>query len=341
MAELNFHQSWEAVYGGDNMRTYIIRRLLLMIPTMLVVSIVVFFMIRFIPGSIVDIMAFQMSQSAAGGAMNVVTPDVIKESLGLDLPAHVQYFNWMKGIFTRGDFGISLWTGRPVIQEILNRLPVTFELGFFAFIISQLVALPVGIISAIRQDSWLDYLGRSFAIISLATPAFWLATLLIVFGSIWWGWSPPMQIIPFFEDPLGNLAQFLIPAALLGTAMSAITMRMLRTTLLDVMRQDYIRTAWSKGLKERVVVIRHAMKNAMIPVITIIAGQAFIMLGGTVIIEQIFNLPGMGRLFIEAVFDRDYPYVSGINFILASIGLLLILATDLSYAYLDPRIRYR
>ena len=187
----------------------------------------------------------------------------------------------------------------------------------------------------------MDYLGRTFAIVSLATPAFWLGTLLIVFGSIWWGWSPPMEIISFTEDPWGNIMQFAIPGALLGTAMSASTMRMLRTTMLDTLRQDFIRTAWAKGLKERVVIIRHVMKNAMIPVITMVAGQLFIMIGGTVIIEQIFNLPGMGRLFIESCFKRDYPYVSGINFILASLGLVLILLADLSYAYLDPRIRYK
>jgi peptide/nickel transport system permease protein len=311
-----------------------------MIPTMLVVSMVVFLMIRLIPGSVVEIMAFRMMQSQSGGG-EPVTVETIRHSLGLDLPMHVQYMDWIEGIVTRGDFGRSLWTDRPVTQEILKRAPVTFELGLLAFIIALLVALPVGVISAIRQDSWMDYGGRSFAIISLATPAFWLGTMVMVFPSIWWGWSPEVELISFFENPLGNLAQFIIPAALLGTAMSAVTMRMLRTTLLEVLRQDYIRTAYSKGLKENVVVIRHAMKNAMIPVITIIGGQAFIMIGGAVIMEQIFNLPGIGRLFIDSVFQRDYPYVSGINLILASIGLLLILAQDLSYAWLDPRIRYR
>jgi peptide/nickel transport system permease protein len=311
-----------------------------MIPTMLVVSMVVFLMIRLIPGSVVEIMAFRMMQSQSGGG-EPVTVETIRHSLGLDLPMHVQYMDWIEGIVTRGDFGRSLWTDRPVTQEILKRAPVTFELGLLAFIIALLVALPVGVISAIRQDSWMDYGGRSFAIISLATPAFWLGTMVMVFPSVWWSWSPEVELISFFENPLGNLAQFIIPAALLGTAMSAVTMRMLRTTLLEVLRQDYIRTAYSKGLKENVVVIRHAMKNAMIPVITIIGGQAFIMIGGAVIMEQIFNLPGIGRLFIDSVFQRDYPYVSGINLILASIGLLLILAQDLSYAWLDPRIRYR
>jgi len=329
-------------YWGDDMRTYIIRRLMLMIPTMFVVTIVVFMMIRFIPGSIVELILFSMGGGSEGGTgEEQITPDTIRELLGLDLPMHEQYFQWMEGIFTRGDFGTSLWSMRPVLPEILRRLPITFELGFFAFVISQLVAIPVGVISAIRQNSWMDYLGRTFAIVSLATPAFWLGTMIVIFPSIWWGWSPEVELIDFFEDPAGNLVQFLIPAALLGTQMSAATMRMLRTTMLDILRQDYVRTAWAKGLRERTVVLRHALKNAMIPVITMVAGQLFIMIGGTVIMEQIFNLPGMGRLFIEAVFERDYPYVSGINLLLASIGLVLILATDLSYAYLDPRIRYR
>jgi len=323
------------------MRDYIIRRLLLMLPTMLVVTIVVFLLVRFIPGDIVDLMMFQMGGGGEATSEETISPEAIREWLGLDKPMHIQYSEWISGIFTRGDFGTSLWSRRPVTEEIYKRIPVTFELGFFAFIISQLIAIPVGIISAIRQNSWMDYVGRSFAIISLATPAFWLGTMIVVFPSIWWGWSPQVELIPFFEDPMGNLEQFIIPAALLGTQMSAATMRMLRTTMLDIQRQDYIRTAWAKGLRERVVVIRHSMKNAMIPVITMVAGQLFIMIGGTVIMEQIFNLPGMGRLFLDAIFRRDYPYVSGINLILATVGLFLILATDLSYAWLDPRVRYR
>jgi len=322
------------------MRDYIIRRIALMIPTMIAVTIITFLMVRFIPGSIVEMMMFQMG-GVGEGEEEVISPEEIRAWLGLDKPVHVQYGIWISGIFTRGDFGTSLWTRRPVTEEMWKRFPVTFELGFFAFIISQLVAIPVGIISAIRQDSWMDFIGRSFAIVSLATPAFWLGTMVIVFPSIWWGWSPEVRLIPFTEDPVGNLIQFLIPAALVGSQMSATTMRMLRTTMLDILRQDYIRTAWSKGLKEKAVIMRHTLKNAMLPVITIISGQFFIMIGGTVIMEQIFNLPGMGRLFLDAIFRRDYPYVSGINLILATIGLFLILITDLSYAWLDPRIRYR
>ena len=301
---------------------------------------IVFLLVRFIPGDIVDMMALRMVQASPGGEQTV-TPESIRAALGLDVSLPVQFGRWVTGIFTRGDFGTSLWTRQPVTEEILRRLPITFELGLIGFILAVVMALPVGIISAIRQDKAVDYLSRSVSILGISMPGFWLATLVIVFPAAWWGWCPSMKLIPFFENPLGNLRQFLLPGAILGFAMAGVTVRYLRTTLLDVLRQDYIRTAWSKGLKERIVVMRHALKNAFIPVITILFGQAFVMLGGVVIIEQIFNLPGMGRLFLDSVFRRDYPYVSGINLILASIGLFFILANDLAYAYLDPRIRYK
>jgi peptide/nickel transport system permease protein len=322
------------------MYNYIVRRVLLMIPTLFVVTIVVFLSIRLIPGNVVELMVLQhgAEQGVGEEQLNI---EGVRAMLGLDLPMHVQYGRWMAGVI-RGDLGDSLWwRGRNVTQHILERLPVSFELGILAFIIAQIIAIPVGLYSAIRQDSAGDYIGRSFAIISLATPAFWLGTMIMVFPSIWWGWSPPMKFIPFMEDPLGNLGQFIIPAVLMGTAMSATTMRMLRTTMLEVLRQDYVRTAWSKGLKERIVVVRHAMRNALIPVVTIVAGQIPVMIGGAVIMEQIFSLPGMGRLFLDAIVRRDYPYVSGLNLFFATFGMILILLTDLSYAWLDPRVRYK
>jgi len=322
------------------MRDYIIRRLLLMIPTLLVVIIVVFLLVRFIPGDIVDLMAMQMVHSSPGGEQ-IITPDTIRRALGMDVPIHVQFGQWITGIFTHGDFGTSLWTDRPVMEEIGRRFPVTLELGLLTFILAVVIGVSVGIVGAVRQDSWIDHLTRTFSILGLATPNFWVATLVIVFPAVWWGWSPSMTVIPFSENPVGNLKQFLLPAAILGWSMSAVTVRYLRTTLLEVLRQDYVRTAWSKGLRERTVVFRHALKNAFLPVITILFGQAFIMIGGTVIIEQIFNLPGMGRLFIDAIFRRDYPYVQGLNLIFALIGLLMILANDLTYAWLDPRVRYK
>ncbi len=320
------------------MRNYVIRRLILMIPTLFVVTIVVFLLLRMMPGNVIELMVMEHSQEQAGE----VNLDVaaVEAMLGLDKPWYVQYGEWI-GNLLQGDFGVSLWTERSVNEDIASRLPITFELGFLSFLIAQLVAFPIGIYSAVRQETIGDYLGRAFAILSLATPAFWLATMIMVFPSIWWGWSPAAVYIPLTENVGENLIQFTIPAILLGTAMSATTMRMLRTTMLEVLRQDYVRTAWSKGLKERVVIIRHGMRNAMIPVITIISGQIPIMIGGTVIMEQIFALPGMGRLFLEAIVTRDYPYVSALNLILAVVGLVLILLCDLSYAWLDPRVRYR
>jgi len=309
-----------------------------MIPTLLLVTVVVFLTIRLIPGDVVELMVMEHAQTAGGEQIDVAA---IRQMLGMDVPPQVQYMRWIEGMLLHGDLGTSLWTGQSVTEDILLRLPITFELGLMAFIIAQLIALPIGLYSAIRQDTPGDYVGRSFAIICLAVPGFWLGTMIMVFPSIWWGWAPSPVYIPFKEDALANLGQFLIPATLLGMAMAGVTMRMLRTTMLEVLRQDYVRTAWSKGLTERVVIIRHALRNALIPVVTIISGQIPILIGGAVIIEQIFSLPGMGRLFLDAIMRRDYPFVSGINMLLASVGMVLILLTDLSYAYLDPRIRYR
>jgi peptide/nickel transport system permease protein len=320
------------------MRNYLIRRILLMIPTLFLVTIVVFLTVRLIPGNVIEMMAIEHASTAGGEQLDL---EAIREWLGMNTPWHIQYARWIKGIVLHGDFGKSLWTQRSVTSEIISRIPITFELGVMAFIIAQLVALPIGIYSAIRQDSVGDYIGRSFAIVCIAVPGFWLGTMIMVFPSIWWGWSPQMRYIPFVDDPMTNLGQFIIPAFLMGMAMSATTMRMLRTTMLEVLRQDYVRTAWSKGLRERIVIIRHGVRNALIPVVTVISGQIPVMIGGAVIMEQIFSLPGMGRLFLDSIMRRDYPFVSGINILLATIGMVIILLTDLSYAYLDPRVRYQ
>jgi peptide/nickel transport system permease protein len=219
-------------------------------------------------------------------------------------------------------------------------LPVTIQLGVLSIAIGLVIALPVGIYSAIRQDTAADYAGRSIAIIGLATPNFWLALMVMIYPAIWWGWTPPLEWVPFTEDPLGNLGVLIIPSLILGTAMSAGTMRLTRTMMLEVLRQDYIRTAWSKGLKERVVIIRHTIKNALIPIVTLIGLQLPLLVGGSVIIENIFNLPGLGRLFLMALEGRDYPMVSGINLVLSGVVMLNILLIDLIYPYLDPRVRY-
>jgi len=326
------------------MRAYIIRRALLIIPTVILASMIVFAVIRLIPGDVIDQMV--------GDMVKVTEHDraAIEHMLGLDAPVHIQYVRWVglapdpeKGFqgILQGNLGRSLWKNTPVTEEILNRLPVTFELGLLALLIAQLIALPIGIFSAIRQDTFLDYIARSVAIAFIAVPGFWVATLIMVYPPLWWNWSPPMWYVAFLDNPVENLAVFIIPACILGMALSGVTMRMTRTMMLEVLRQDYIRTAWAKGIRERVVVVRHALKNALIPVITILGLQMPIMIGGTVIIEQIFNLPGMGRLIVESTFKRDYPLITGTMLFLAVAILAINLLVDLTYSFLDPRVHYR
>ena len=317
------------------MRAYIIRRLLLVIPTVLLVSLLVFFMIRLIPGSIVDTMV-SFNQYATEK-----DKQAIEHALGFDVPIIVQYGRWMGRIILHGDLGKSLWTNQPIINDIKARWPVTLELGILGIIVAQLIALPVGIYSAIRQDKIGDYFARSFAIMAIAVPNFWVATMVIVFPSIWWGYMPSIRLIHFTIDPIGNLKMFIIPAIVLGMEFSGMTMRMTRTMMLEVLRQDYIRTAWAKGLSERIVIIRHALKNALIPVITILGWQLPVLIGGTVIIENIFQLPGMGQLIINATQQRDYTIVSAVMFIFAFAILLINLLVDMTYAFLDPRIHYK
>ena len=318
------------------MKAYIIRRLLLIIPTLFILSILVFLSVRFIPGDVINVMEIRMDGLVGGG----IDRESVRRVLGLDMPVYVQYGRWLGGIFLHGTLGESLFGGYAIEERILDRLPVTIELGLLAVVIGLLIALPVGIYSAIRQDTAPDYLGRSFAIIGLATPNFWLALMVMIYPAIWWGWSPPMELVSFTGDPLGNLSMFIIPSLILGTASAAATMRMTRTMMLEVLRQDYIRTAWSKGLKERVVIVRHAVKNALIPVVTLIGMQLPILVGGSVIMENIFNLPGLGRLMLDALNARDYPVVSGINLFFATAVMGINLIIDLIYPYLDPSVRY-
>ena len=316
------------------MRAYIIKRLLLVIPTVFLASLIIFFMIRLLPGSIIDMIVSEAY---------FITPTqrlAIEHELGLDVPAHIQYGRWVVNIM-HGNLGNSLWTQVPVVDEIAARWPVTLQLGIMGLIVAQLIALPIGIFSALRQDTWGDYIGRSFAILCISVPAFWLGTMVIVFPAIWWGYTPSIMLVPFTEDPIGNLKMFIVPAIVLGMALCGMTMRMTRTMMLEAMRQDYIRTAWAKGLRERAVVLRHALKNALIPVVTMVGIQVPILIGGAVIIEQIFCLPGLGRLLVDSTTRRDYIMISGILLFFAG-GLVLInLIVDLTYSFLDPRIRYR
>ena len=317
------------------MRAYIIRRLLLIIPTLFLVTIIVFMSVRLIPGSIVDVI--QAGMAGVGG----LDREAVAHVLGLDVPIHVQYGRWLWGLL-QGDFGISLFSAQPVVEEILPRLPVTMELGILSFVIGIILSVPIGIYSAIRQDTVGDYIARSFAIGCIAIPNFWLATMVIVYPSIWWGWMPSLTYVPFTENPIENLKLFILPAIILGMAGAGFTMRMTRTMLLEVLRQDYVRTAWAKGLKERVVVSRHALKNALIPIVTIVGGGILpTMVSGSVIIEQIFTLPGTGRLLLDALSSRDYTIVSAINLLIACAILLNTLLIDLTYSYLDPRVRYK
>ena len=317
------------------MRAHVIRRLLLVIPTLFILSILVFLSVSFIPGDVIDVMQSRMD------GLGRVDREQLERMLGLDQPVYVQYGRWLGDILLHGSLGRSLMGDWSVEEKILARLPVTIELGVLSIVIGLLIALPVGIYSAIRQDTAVDYAGRSIAILGLATPNFWLALMVMIYPAIWWGWSPPMRLITFGEDPLGNLGMFLIPSLILGTYLAAATMRMTRTMMLEVLRQDYIRTAWSKGLKERVVVVRHAVKNVLIPVVTLIGLQLPILVGGAVIIENIFNLPGLGRLMLVALNDRDFPVVAGINLVFGTAVMGINLVIDLVYAVLDPRVRYQ
>jgi peptide/nickel transport system permease protein len=319
------------------MRDYIIRRLLLVIVTLWLVSLIVFMMLQMIPGDIVDSMIAELERRGRAG----VDRETLVRMLGLDVPVYVQYGRWIRDIVLHGNLGVALTHGLPVTEQIFSRIGVTLELGILAIIIAVVISLPIGILSAIRQDTFGDYMGRSVAIIFIAAPSFWVATLIFLYPSLIWNWSPSVDLVPFTENPIANLKVYSIPSFILGMAMAGTAMRMTRTMMLEVLRQDYIRTAYSKGLRERIVVVRHALKNALIPVVTVLGAELPVLVGGSVIIEQIFALPGMGTLLIDMLHRRDFTMVAGINIIVATAVVLANLAVDLSYAYLDPRVRFR
>ena len=318
------------------MGAYIARRLMALLPTMLLASVIVFVTIRLIPGDVIDLMLSQNDVAA-----DKMSRDQLVAALGLDQPVWLQYLRWVGAIVLHGDLGRSLWQNQPVTELLLARLPVTLGLSALAMLVGLTIALPIGIYSALRQDTAGDYIGRSFSILLLAVPSFWLATMVMVFPSIWWGWSPEVNYVRFADDPLQNLKQMALPAIVLGASLSAITMRMTRTMMLEVLRQDYIRTAWAKGLPERLVVVRHALRNALVPVVTLVGLQAPLLLGGAVIIEQIFVIPGMGLLLLDAVNQRDYPIIIGVFLVVGLAVMAINLLVDLSYGLLDPKVRYR
>ena len=314
------------------MSEYVFKRMLALIPTLFFASLIVFVSIRLVPGDVIDLMLAQ------NDVVSTQDRESLRAALGMDQPLWRQYLDWAGGAL-QGDLGRSLWENAPVTALILQRLPVTLELGFLALLVSISVGIAIGVYSAVRQDTIGDYVARSFSLLMLSVPGFWLGTLVMVFPSVWWRWSPELEFVPLFEDPIRNLSHVMAPAVLLGLSLSAVTMRMTRTMMLEALRQDYVRTARAKGLSEGTVIVRHALRNSLIPVVTLIGLQAPLLIGGAVIMEQIFLLPGMGSLFLDAVFARDYPIVSGV-FLIVGVGILLInLAVDLAYGYLDPRVR--
>lgn len=313
------------------LRKYALKRLLVAVPSLVIASVIVFSLARLVPGDVVTLM---MEENQYAQDL-----DEMRAKLGLDRPIYVQYVEWM-GRVLRADLGRSLYTGRPVLGELAWRLPVSLELGAVALFFAVVVGVPIGVVAAVRQDTLRDYVARSGAILGLSVPGFWLGTLVVVLPAIYFGWSPSIEFTRWDEGAWRHVAQFLLPGLLLGIASAASVMRLTRTQLLEVLRQDYVRTAWSKGLGEPRVILKHSLKNALIPVVTVLGIQIAQILSGTVIFESIFGLPGMGRFLFDAISERDYPVIQGINLMIVTTIVLVNLAVDVAYAWLDPRIRY-
>jgi len=315
------------------MQQYILRRVLLLLPTLFGITFVVFAAVRFLPGDAID----QMTSDF--GAASPEVRKQLEEQYKLSGSIPKQYVEWLADI-VRGDFGTSITTGRPVTDDLKQRVPITFELGIMALIISIVIAIPVGIISAVKQDSFWDYLARSVSIGFLAIPSFWAAMLVITYGFVWFGWTPPLNYRDLWEDPSSNLEIMIVPALILGASLSGTVMRMTRSMMLEVLRQDYTRTARAKGLAPMTVILRHALRNAILPVITIIGLQVSVVVGGTVVLERIFSIPGMGSLLLSSINVRDYPVVQGIVLLSALVVVLSNFAVDIAYTFVDPRVRY-
>jgi len=313
---------------------YVLRRVLLAVPVLVLSSLIVFGLMRVMPG---DALTALMAESGNVGEKEL---QKLRKDLGLDLPYYQQYLVWVWQMvsFNPGD---SIFTNEPIPVALRKAIPVILELATLAMILGLVIAIPIGVLSATHQDRLSDYVGRVVAVSGLSMPEFWLGTLVITFAAIWFHWMPPIGYVSFWESPWKNLQQFLVPAAILGFRLSAATMRMTRSTVLEVLREDYVRTAWAKGLAGKIVVYKHALKNALIPVVTIVGGQLGVLLAGTVVVETIFALPGMGRLTVEAILYRDYPVVQTNVMLVAGTLVTLNLLVDMTYAWLDPRIRYQ
>jgi peptide/nickel transport system permease protein len=316
------------------MRQYILKRILLMIPTLLGVALFIFLLMRVVPGDIVEL------KHAGEGAVSQQTLQQERQRLGLDKPLAQQFGLWIYDL-ARGDLGVSMWTERPVLHEISIRFQLSVQLAVMATFLAVLLAIPLGTLAALKQDTWVDYVIRIFSIAGLATPSFWLGILIILALLIVFGWLPPMEFTPFWEDPLANLAQLIWHALAIGYRYSAMIIRMTRSSVLEVLREDYIRTAWAKGLRERVILIRHALKNAMLPVVSVISLELAFLVGGVLVTEQVFNLNGLGRLLIQSIEQRDYTMTQSLVLLTAVFFILMNFIADLLFAWLDPRVRYK
>ncbi len=317
------------------MQRYIIKRFLLMIPTLLGVAVFIFLLMRVIPGDIVE-----LRLTSEGG---FVTEEVLateRARLGLDKPVWQQFVNWIWGI-VRLDFGTSMWTGRPISHEIGIRLELSLEVAILATVVAILIAIPLGTLAALKQDTWVDYAVRVFSIAGLSIPSFWLGILIILFLLIYFQWVPPMIYTPIWVDPWANLSQIVWPAVAVGYRYSAVSTRMMRSSTLEVLREDYVRTARAKGLWEKVVITRHAMKNALLPVITVIGLEFAFLIGGLVVTEQVFNLNGLGKLFVQSIAQRDYTMTQTLVLLVAVTFVLVNFVIDILYGWLDPRIHYQ
>ena len=314
------------------MRRYVVGRLLLMIPTLVGVAVLTFVIMRLVPG---DIVALRY----AGSSVPQSVIDQERHLLGLDKPLWSQFVDWMSQL-THFDFGTSLWTNGSVIDEIKIRIGLSIELAIIATILAICLAIPLGVLAAVKQDTWVDYVIRVFSIAGLGMPSFWIGIMLVLGTITFFGWAPPLVFTPFTEDPIANLSQLVLPAVSVGYRYSAVSMRMTRSTVLEVMREDYVRTARAKGLRETLVVVRHALRNALLPVVTVVSLEFAFLIGGLVVTEQVFNLNGIGKLLVDAVTHRDYPLIQTLVLLLSLVFVLVNFAVDMIYMVLDPRIRY-
>jgi len=314
---------------------YVTRRLVFLVPTVLFVSVIIFVLMNILPGDVAQMILIGPQGEGAAKAEDVAK---IKSQLGLDRPLAVQYADWMLGVITL-DVGRSLWSNEPVFEELAKRFPLSLELALMSTTIALLIAIPSGVIAAVNRGTWMDYSSRVFSIVGLAMPNFWVGTLIILLLVYQFGWTPPLGYVGPMEDPWKNFQQLIWPALALGYGQAAIISRMMRSSLLEVLREDYVRTARAKGLGFSAVIIRHGIRNALLPVVTLVSIQFGYILGGTVVMESVFSLPGVGRYLVDAIAHRDFPVVQTLVLLFAMIFVLINLITDIAYTKLDPRIR--